>query len=166
MRIHRHAQMLNIFRGTVDLSIITASWLFAYFIRFRTDLIELTKGDDTLTRYASLLPALVVSYGLVFVSLGVYKRSIEKRRVWEETFDMSRAHLISFVVFSLLLDANFLIFDIKILFIADLSFTLLLGFCINHSTPPLIISFFTSAGSSLLNAPLRVDEISFILILS
>jgi Undecaprenyl-phosphate glucose phosphotransferase len=99
MRIHRHAQMLNIARGTVDLSIITASWLIAYFIRFRTDLIALTKGDDTLARYASLLPALVVAYGLVFVSVGVYKRSIEKRRVWEETFDLSRAHLISFVVF-------------------------------------------------------------------
>jgi Undecaprenyl-phosphate glucose phosphotransferase len=99
MRIHRHAQLLNVFRGAVDLTVISICWLLAYFVRFKTELIELTKGGDTLSRYASLLPALILAYGLVFVSLGVYKRSLEKRRVWEETFDISRAHLMAFVVF-------------------------------------------------------------------
>lgn len=99
MRIHRHAQMLNLFRGTVDLLGISLCWLVAYFIRFQTSLIELTKGSDTLFNYAKLLPALIMSYAFVFMALGVYRRSLDRRRVWEEAFDLSRAHLMSFVVF-------------------------------------------------------------------
>ncbi|MBM3381623.1 MAG: undecaprenyl-phosphate glucose phosphotransferase [Betaproteobacteria bacterium] len=99
MRIHKHAQVLNVFRGGIDLLCVTLCWILAYTIRFKTELIELTKGTDTFSRYASLLPALILSYGMVFVALGVYRRSLERRRVWEEAFDLSRAHLMSFVVF-------------------------------------------------------------------
>ena len=99
MRIHKHAQLLNVFRGAIDLVAVSLCWLLAYGIRFKTDLIELTKGTDTFFRYSSLLPALVLSYGLVFVALGVYRRSLDRRRVWEEAFDLSRAHLMAFVVF-------------------------------------------------------------------
>lgn len=99
MRIHKHAQILNIVRGGIDLLVVSMCWLIAYGIRFKTDLIELTKGTDSLFRYASLLPALVLSYGFVFVALGVYRRSLDRRRVWEEAFDLSRAHVMSFVVF-------------------------------------------------------------------
>jgi len=99
MRIHKHAQLLNVFRGAIDLVAVSLCWLLAYGIRFKTDLIEITKGTDTFFRYSSLLPALVLSYGLVFVALGVYRRSLDRRRVWEEAFDLSRAHLMAFVVF-------------------------------------------------------------------
>jgi Undecaprenyl-phosphate glucose phosphotransferase len=99
MRIHRHAQILNLFRGIVDLLGVTLCWIAAYVLRFKTDLIELTKGTDTFFNYARLLPALFFSYAFVFIALGVYRRSLDRRRVWEETFDLSRAHLMSFVVF-------------------------------------------------------------------
>jgi Undecaprenyl-phosphate glucose phosphotransferase len=99
MRIHRHAQLLNVFRGSTDLLCVTLSWVAAYLVRFKTPLIELTKGGDSFYNYARLLPALFFSYAFVFISLGVYRRSLDRRRVWEEAFDLSRAHLMSFVVF-------------------------------------------------------------------
>jgi Undecaprenyl-phosphate glucose phosphotransferase len=99
MRIHRHAQLLNIFRGSVDLLAVMLCWVAAYLIRFKSSVIELTKGDDTFANYAKLLPALIFSYAFVFVALGVYRRSLDRRRVWEEAFDLSRAHIMSFVVF-------------------------------------------------------------------
>lgn len=99
MRIHKHAQLLNVFRAGVDLLALALAWLAAYGIRFKTELIELTKGSDTLAHYSSLLPALLLAYVLVFVALGVYRRSLDRRRVWEEAFDLSRAHLMAFVVF-------------------------------------------------------------------
>lgn len=99
MRIHRHAQLLNLFRGAVDLWTVSLCWMIAYVIRFKTSLIELTKGTDTFYNYTKLLPTLILSYFFVFIALGVYRRSLDRRRVWEEAFDLSRAHLMSFVVF-------------------------------------------------------------------
>ncbi|MEN9809072.1 MAG: hypothetical protein RLZZ488_639 [Pseudomonadota bacterium] len=99
MRIHRHAQLLNLFRGSVDLLAVMFCWVAAFLIRFKSSVIELTKGDDTFANYAKLLPALIFSYAFVFVALGVYRRSLDRRRVWEEAFDLSRAHVMSFVVF-------------------------------------------------------------------
>ncbi|NBO39529.1 undecaprenyl-phosphate glucose phosphotransferase [bacterium] len=99
MRIHRHAQILNIFRGGFDLLAIILCWLLAYLLRFKSNLIELTKGTDTLFNYGKLIPALLLAYLLVFVALGVYRRSLDRRRVWEEAFDLTRAHVMAFVVF-------------------------------------------------------------------
>ncbi|MFZ9519652.1 MAG: undecaprenyl-phosphate glucose phosphotransferase [Silvanigrellaceae bacterium] len=99
MRIHRHAQLLNTFRGAVDLLAVIMCWMLAYFIRFKMSVIEITKGTDTFSNYAKLIPALLFSYAFVFVALGVYRRSLDRRRVWEELFDLSRAHLLSFFVF-------------------------------------------------------------------
>jgi Undecaprenyl-phosphate glucose phosphotransferase len=99
MRIYRHAQILNVFRGTIDLLSVVLCWMIAYLIRFKTSFIELTKGTDTFQNYAKLIPTLIFAYAFVFVAVGVYRRSLNRRRVWEEIFDLSRAHLMSFVVF-------------------------------------------------------------------
>lgn len=99
MKIYKHAQTVNAYRCLVDLLCVIAGWFLAFEIRFNTGLIELTKGTDSFANYAILLPILVVSYLFVFLSTGLYRRSLERRRVWEENFDLLRSHVLSFFVF-------------------------------------------------------------------
>ena len=99
MRITKHAQAVNVARVAVDTLCVIFCWLLAYSIRFQWGIIDLPKGVDRFSRYAQLVPILVVSYLFVFITTGIYKRSLAKRRVWEENFDLARGHLLGFFVF-------------------------------------------------------------------
>lgn len=99
MIIHKHAQGLNFYRFLVDIALVFVSWLLSYVIRFDTGIIALPLGDDTLQNYLRVTPALIASYVFVFISAGVYKRALDKRRIWEEHLDLARTHLFAFFVF-------------------------------------------------------------------
>ncbi len=99
MIIYKHAQTLNIFRMLMDLIAIACAWLLSYFLRFHAELIPLEKGTDTLDRYLILAPLLLLSYSFTFLNINVYKRALEKRRIWEEHFELLRAHTLAFFVF-------------------------------------------------------------------
>lgn len=99
MKLHKHAQSVNLMRAAVDSACVLLAWFLAFVIRFEGGVIDMPKGPDSLWNFARLVPVLLLSYLFVFTSTGVYKRSLTKRRVWEENFDLVRSHAIAFFVF-------------------------------------------------------------------
>jgi exopolysaccharide biosynthesis polyprenyl glycosylphosphotransferase len=99
MILKKNAQIINIQRAVVDMLMISTSWMLSFALRFDTNLVALTKGRDTIINYLSLLPFLILSYLFVFIIFGLYKRSLEKQRIWDENFDLARKHLIAFFLF-------------------------------------------------------------------
>jgi exopolysaccharide biosynthesis polyprenyl glycosylphosphotransferase len=99
MILHKHAQNVNLLRASVDLLFVATAWVGVFYVRFDSGLIEAPKGTDTFFNYMKLAPVLIISYLLVFLGTGVYRRSLERRRVWEENFDLARAHAIAFLGF-------------------------------------------------------------------
>ncbi len=99
MKIQKYAQSLNIIRFITDLFLVLLCWIAAFFVRFDLGLIAMPKGTDNFDTYAMLIPLLIFSYLLVFISTGVYRRSLHRRKVWEEHFDLARSHIFAFFVF-------------------------------------------------------------------
>ncbi|KAB8041024.1 undecaprenyl-phosphate glucose phosphotransferase [Silvanigrella paludirubra] len=99
MILSRHAEKLNIYRAIIDILIITISWILAFIIRFNFEIIALTKGPDTLFNYLRLLPLLLLCYFFIFLTSGMYKKSLVKKRIWDENFQLAKNHTISFFIF-------------------------------------------------------------------
>ena len=99
MILSRHAEKLNIYRANIDILIITISWILAFIIRFNFEIIALTKGPDTLFNYLRLLPLLLLCYFFIFLTSGMYKKSLVKKRIWDENFQLAKNHTISFFIF-------------------------------------------------------------------
>jgi Undecaprenyl-phosphate glucose phosphotransferase len=99
MKIARKAASRNIIRAAVDLAVITLSWIAAFELRFSWEIVALSKGGDTLARYLTLVPFLWLSYLAAFVSLGVYAVTLERKRIWDENFQLARAHAFGFLLF-------------------------------------------------------------------
>jgi Undecaprenyl-phosphate glucose phosphotransferase len=97
MILHKHAQSVNIVRTVVDLAMVAAAWILAYVVRFESGVLPFPKGADTLGNTLRVLPVTLAIYFLVFLGTGVYRRSLEIRRPWEEHFDLLRAHGFAFV---------------------------------------------------------------------
>lgn len=108
MKLQRKAASLNIFRAISDLVIITAAWILAFELRFTLEIVSITKGSDTLARYLELVPLLLGSYLIAFSSLQVYAVSLDRKRIWEENFQLARAHIIGFLIF---VAATYFVFD-------------------------------------------------------
>lgn len=99
MIISRHVEKLNIYRAILDFSIIAFSWIFAFILRFNIEIFALTKGSDSLINYLKLLPILLTSYFFIFLSSGIYKNNLIKKRIWEENYLLTKQHTISFFIF-------------------------------------------------------------------
>lgn len=99
MVISRHVEKLNIYRAILDLFVIIFSWVFAFVLRFNFEIVALTKGSDTLTNYLKLLPLLITCYFFIFLSSGLYKKVLIKKRIWEEHYLLAKQHTLSFFIF-------------------------------------------------------------------
>lgn len=99
MKLNRHEQGLNYVRFFVDMFNIALCWVLAYIVRFQSGFIAIPKGEETFENFVTLLPQLCFSYGIIFIALGLYRRSLVKRRIWEEHFDIARTHVVAFFVF-------------------------------------------------------------------
>jgi exopolysaccharide biosynthesis polyprenyl glycosylphosphotransferase len=99
MILSRHSEKLNIFRCISDIICISAAWILSFIIRFNSEIIAVTRGQDTLFNYLRLWPLLITSYLLIFLSSGVYKKTLEKKRIWDENFELAKNHTMAFFIF-------------------------------------------------------------------
>lgn len=68
---------LEFFRSILyggDLCLVAACWLAAYFIRFYTPIIPVTKGVPDLTLYLTLMGLVLVVYAVALPATGLYRR--------------------------------------------------------------------------------------------
>lgn len=108
MIINAHSQRLNVWRFLIDMTAVLTAWIAAYAVRFDAGLIAMPKGDAPLSRYLALVPTLILAYALTFMATGVYRRTVQKRRIWMEHFDVIRTSAMAFVAFVTL---TYFIFD-------------------------------------------------------
>lgn len=99
MILSRHSDKLNTFRAISDIICISLSWILAFNIRFNLEIIAITRGQDSIFNYLRLLPLLLICYLFIFFSSNIYKKSLEKKRIWEENFELIKNHTIAFFIF-------------------------------------------------------------------
>ncbi len=99
MKLYRRNTQENLIKGSVDLCVAAVAWLLSYSLRFVVEVVEVTKGHDTLERYAQLIPLLCICYLIGFATLGIYTSTLNRSRVWDENFRLAKAHVFSFLIF-------------------------------------------------------------------
>lgn len=99
MKLQRRSLSINIYNLFADIGAVTLAWILAFELRFSAEVIAITKGGDSLERYLSLVPLLWISYSVAFAWLGVYTGTLERKRIWEENFQLARCHIMAFLVF-------------------------------------------------------------------
>jgi Undecaprenyl-phosphate glucose phosphotransferase len=99
MKLQRRSLSINIYNLFGDLIAVTLAWVIAFELRFSLEIVAITKGTDSIERYLILVPILWISYATAFASLGVYAGNLERKRIWEENFQLARAHIMAFLVF-------------------------------------------------------------------
>jgi Undecaprenyl-phosphate glucose phosphotransferase len=99
MKLQRRSLSINIHNLFGDLVAVTLAWVIAFELRFSLEIVAITKGTDSIERYLILVPILWISYAAAFASLGVYAGTLERKRIWEENFQLARAHIMAFLVF-------------------------------------------------------------------
>ena len=72
----------GVFRA-VDALVILAAWLGAYYSRFHTPLVEVTKGFPSFEQYAALIPLVIILWMTVLSSAGAYQGRRMLRRTHE-----------------------------------------------------------------------------------
>ena len=80
----------------MDLLLISAAWLSAYALRFYTDLIPVTKGIPFFWSYLTLLPGVLIIWGIVFKAFDLYRPrriSTHLSEIWDMTKACSLATL-------------------------------------------------------------------------
>ena len=73
--LKRHQNLVSGVLGMIDVAIIVAAWLAAYWLRFYVPIIPVTKGFPAFTAYAALTPFVALLWLAVFSSMRVYKLS-------------------------------------------------------------------------------------------
>ena len=63
-----------------DLVVLTAAWLLAYWLRFRTDLVDIDKGIPEFYNYASMTIVIWFIWGYIFRRTGLYRPMRGTRR--------------------------------------------------------------------------------------
>ncbi|BBH52916.1 undecaprenyl-phosphate glucose phosphotransferase [Fluviispira sanaruensis] len=99
MLLSRHSEKLNIFKAISDLLCISISWILAFIIRFNVDLLKVLEDKESLINYLRLWPLLIFSYLFIFIATHVYSRNIEKKKIWDENFEIIKKHTIAFFIF-------------------------------------------------------------------
>jgi Undecaprenyl-phosphate glucose phosphotransferase len=79
--VKRHNRLLVLFYVVTDALLASGAFLLAWAVRFRTDLIPVTKGIPPFEQYVSLVPFVAVLTPLAFHLQGVYRLRRERSRV-------------------------------------------------------------------------------------
>lgn len=88
--LKKHGDFFKSLFFIMDLVLISAAWISAYGLRFYTDLIPVTKGVPFFRAYLTLLPAVLIIWGIVFKSFDLYRpRRISSHL--SEIWDMTKA---------------------------------------------------------------------------
>lgn len=98
-KLYSYTEKLNYFKAFMDILIVSLSWLLSFFLRFDVDIIEVTKGTDTLHNYIRLWPLLVLCYAFVFILTSTYKNTFKSPRIWDENIELAKKHVVSFLIF-------------------------------------------------------------------
>jgi Undecaprenyl-phosphate glucose phosphotransferase len=94
--LKKHGDFFKSLFFIMDLVLISSAWLSAYGLRFYTDLIPATKGVPFFRSYLTLLPAVLIIWGIVFKAFDLYRPrriSTHLSEIWEMTKACSLATL-------------------------------------------------------------------------
>ncbi|MEK6684070.1 MAG: undecaprenyl-phosphate glucose phosphotransferase [Nitrospirota bacterium] len=94
--LKKHGDFFKSLFFIMDLLLISAAWLSAYALRFYTDLIPVTKGVPFFWSYLTLLPGVLIIWGIVFKAFDLYRPrriSTHLSEVWDMTKACSLATL-------------------------------------------------------------------------
>ena len=94
--------ILTLIRMLVDLFMVCAAWILAYYLRFYAGF-EVPRGLPSTTLYFKLLPFIAVIWFAVFTSFGFYRRSNRHRSAILEAIDIlqsSAMATLAFIAFS------------------------------------------------------------------
>ncbi|MBI2923312.1 MAG: undecaprenyl-phosphate glucose phosphotransferase [Planctomycetes bacterium] len=95
--LKRNSQLIEAFMFLADLAVTAGVWALAYWIRFDSGLIEVTKGRPVFVHYARFLPAVLVLAAFSYR----YCRFYSARRsdsLLSEWFDIARAQVMLFLL--------------------------------------------------------------------
>ena len=95
--LKKHSQFFESLLFIADIVIIVASWLLSYYLRFHTAFVPIDKGTPPLRIYILLVIPIVLIWGFIFKSFGLYR----PRRIashLSELFDITKACLVSILV--------------------------------------------------------------------
>ncbi len=73
----------------VDFVLISLGWIGAYWLRFYTNLIPITKGVPVFEAYLALFPAIFIAWGIAFKTLNLY-RPQRIASPFSEVFDITK----------------------------------------------------------------------------
>ncbi len=71
--LKRHREFYQSILLLIDFALISIGWVSAYWLRFYTDLIPITKGVPIFTTYLALFPAVLLAWGIAFKSFNLYR---------------------------------------------------------------------------------------------
>ncbi len=71
--LKRHREFYKSILLLADFALISIGWVSAYWLRFYTDLIPVTKGVPDFTTYLTLFPAVLLAWGIAFKSFNLYR---------------------------------------------------------------------------------------------
>jgi Undecaprenyl-phosphate glucose phosphotransferase len=71
--LKRHREFYKSILLLIDFVLISIGWVSAYWLRFYTDLIPVTKGVPDFVTYLSLFPGVLLAWGIAFKSFNLYR---------------------------------------------------------------------------------------------
>lgn len=83
--LKQRSQLFEFMFMAVDLVVVSAAWLLAYWLRFESDLVLVTKGIPEASHYLSMLFVIWLIWAFVFKRMGLYRpmRGVRrKREIW------------------------------------------------------------------------------------
>lgn len=83
---------------TADVSGLLVSWLLAFYLRFHTSIIPVTKGIPRFEQYAALSVPIVLVWLLVFTIFGIYKAKALTQSI-NAIWKVLQAYLVAFLCF-------------------------------------------------------------------
>ncbi len=87
--LKRHREFYKSILLLIDFFLISVGWVSAYFLRFYTDFIPITKGVPVFTNYLALFPAVLLAWGMAFKSFDLY-RPQRVGSLLSEVFDVTK----------------------------------------------------------------------------
>lgn len=127
--LKRHHEGFGLLFRTIDVSVVVLAWMAAYWLRFHSGIVAVTKGTPEFSGYVALLPLVVFLWIAVFEGLRVYESS-RMLRIAPALEAVAKAHLVTLAAF---IATTFLLEESRysrgvILYFGTLSTVLLLGF--------------------------------------
>jgi Undecaprenyl-phosphate glucose phosphotransferase len=100
--IRRHTQFLESLKAATDLTLVVATWIASYFLRFRVaaviDLFPITKHVPSFGKHLTLALLVAMTWGVVFAAVNLY-RATSTPSLFKEVYRVLRAHATALLVF-------------------------------------------------------------------